>query len=273
MVMLVLFSKPVLCQNVDSLTLKNLLENIPGVVQHSNFHGFHELDFTFNGRKAIVVAPEKAAKGHPWVWRARFWGYEPQADSTLLARGFHVVYCDVVELFGNEEALTLWDDFYKMLVKCKLSKKAVMEGVSRGGVYVYRWAARWPRRVAAVYVYVPVLDMKSWPGGKGKGKCSSSDWELFKQDFNLTTEEEAIAFKGNPLDLTEIIARGKYPMLHVVGDADVVVPVDENTTPFAEKIKAAGGKIEVINIPGAHHSHSLKDPAPIVNFILKAYRK
>ena len=38
----------------------------------------------------------------------------------------------------------------------------------------------------------------------------------------------------------------------------------------ANYTKRAGGKIEVILKPGGkHHPHSLKDPAPIVDFLLK----
>ncbi|MEQ8339086.1 MAG: alpha/beta hydrolase, partial [Cyclobacteriaceae bacterium] len=60
------------------------------------------------------------------------------------------------------------------------------------------------------------------------------------------------------------------PMLHIVGDADEVVPVAENTTIFEERVKAAGGKIQVIHKPGiGHHPHSLENPQPIVDFALK----
>ena len=259
------------CSRPDGNVLANILEVLSGEVSNGDFHGFHQLDFDFMGRKAIVVLPDKVAEGNPWIWRARFWGHEPQTDLALLELGFHVVYCDVVELFGNEEAQSLWDEFYRMLVKAGLSKKAVMEGMSRGGVYIYRWAARYPERVAAIYADAPVLDLKSWPGGKGSGLGSPKDWEVFKEDFKLSSEEEAMAFKGNPLDLAGTIAKGGFPMLHVVGDADEVVPVIENTTLFEKKIKEAGGSIEVIHKPGVkHHPHSLEDPAPIVNFILKA---
>ena len=34
------------------------------------------------------------ADGKPWVWRARFFGHEPQFDIAML-KGYHVVYCDV----------------------------------------------------------------------------------------------------------------------------------------------------------------------------------
>lgn len=248
-----------------------LLKEQPRDAKHFNFYGFQGYDFTFRNRNAKIVIPRHTAIGHPWVWRARFWGHEPQTDIALLERGFHVVYCDVSELFGNKEALSIWNDYYKFLTSAGLAKKSVMEGMSRGGVYVYRWAATYPKRVAAVYADAPVLDLKSWPGGKGLGKGSPETWEVFKKDFNVKTETEAIAFKGNPLDLTRKISKAGFPMLHVVGDADDVVPVAENTALFEQKIKEAGGSIQVIHKPGVgHHPHSLQNPQPIVEFILRA---
>jgi hypothetical protein len=236
-----------------------------------NYHGFQGQDFTFQNRSAKIVVPKRAAKGHPWIWRARFWGHEPQTEIALLERGFHVVYCDVAEMFGNDESMEIWNAYYKMLTKAGLSKKSAMEGMSRGGVYIYRWAVKYPKRVSAIYADAPVLDLKSWPGGKGKGKGSPQDWETFKKDFDLKSDEEALAFQGNPVDLTKKITRGHYPMLHVCGDADDVVPVAENTDIFEQKIKAAGGTIQVIHKPGVnHHPHSLTNPQVIVDFILKA---
>lgn len=248
-----------------------LKDGLPGNVSPFNFYGFEGYDFLFRGKNAKVVVPKHAAPGYPWVWRARFWGHEPQTDIALLERGFHIAYCDVAELFGNDEALSVWDGFYKMLTNAGLAKKAIMEGMSRGGVYIYRWAATFPGRVAAIYADAPVLDLKSWPGGKGQGKGSPVTWDIFKIDFNLKTEEEAIAFNGNPIDLTDKIARAGFPMLHVVGDADDVVPVAENTAIFEQKIKSAGGFIQVIHKPGVgHHPHSLPNPQPIVDFVLMA---
>jgi alpha-beta hydrolase superfamily lysophospholipase len=143
--------------------------------------------------------------------------------------------------------------------------------MSRGGVYIYRWAAAHPDRVAAVYADAPVLDLKSWPGGKGRGKGSPNTWETFKKDFGLKTEEEALNFNGNPIDMVDRIVSGKFPMLHVVGDMDTTVPVEENTLPFEEKVRAAGGTIQVIHKPDiGHHPHSLPNPQPIVDFILQA---
>jgi lysophospholipase L1-like esterase/pimeloyl-ACP methyl ester carboxylesterase len=237
----------------------------------SSFYGYDCANFMFNGRKAKIVKPRRAAQGKPWIWRARFWGAEPQTEIALLDRGFHVVYCDVTELFGNAEAIDAWNKFYSFLQKAGLSKKACLEGFSRGGIYVYNWAAQNADKVACLYVDAPVLDVKSWPGGKGSGKGSAANWEIFKKDYGYTSDSAALSFKGNPIDKVEQIVQGGYPMLHVVGDADDIVPVNENTAIFEQKVLALGGKIEVIHKPGVnHHPHSLANPTPIVDFILKA---
>lgn len=252
----------------------DIFKKIKEPITVSSYYGYECADFTFNGHKAKIVKPRRVAEGKPWIWNARFWNVEPQTEIALLDRGFHVVYCDVAELFGNDEALNTWNKFYGLLQKAGLSKTACLEGFSRGGVYAYNWAAQNPGKVACVYVDAPVLDVKSWPGGKGSAKGSASDWEAFKKDYGYTSDEQALTFKGNPIDKIPQIVHGGYPMLHVVGDADSLVPVSENTAIFEKQVLARNGNITVIHKPGVgHHPHSLPNPTPIVDFILKATHK
>jgi lysophospholipase L1-like esterase len=236
-----------------------------------NYYGYKGLDFKQDNVNCKVVIPKFSAPGHPWIWRARFWGHEPQTEIALLERGFHVVYCDVADLFGNEEAVGRWNRFYSMVTAGGLSDKVVLEGMSRGGLIIYNWAAENPDKVACIYADNPVLDIKSWPGGYGKSPVSINDWKLAKEAFELITDYEVSVFKGNPVDKVTQILSGGYPMLHVCGDADEAVPYDENTGLFEKKILEAGGSITVIHKPGVgHHPHSLQNPEPIVDFILKA---
>jgi pimeloyl-ACP methyl ester carboxylesterase len=66
------------------------------------------------------------------------------------------------------------------------------------------------------------------------------------------------------------LAKAGIPILHIVGDADKVVPVEENSDIIEQRYKALGGNIQVIHKPGVgHHPHSLKDSKPIVDFFLK----
>ncbi len=76
------------------------------------WHGFDQGHFTIAGRAAYLVAPETAASGKPWVWRARFPNFHADMDIELLKQGFHVGYIDVGGLFGNEEAIAAGNDFY-----------------------------------------------------------------------------------------------------------------------------------------------------------------
>ncbi|KAA2238924.1 hypothetical protein F0L74_22170 [Chitinophaga agrisoli] len=238
----------------------------------SSFYGYACADFTLNGHACKVVKPTIAAKGHPWIWRARFWGHEPQTDIALLERGFHVVYCDVAELLGNSVAINTWNQFYALLQKAGLGKKAAMEGMSRGGIYVLNWAAANPDKVACVYIDNPVLDLKSWPMGLLGGRPADPPvLAQFKEDYNITTDEQLRQFKGSPVDKIKEIVAGKYPVLILCADADEAVPPEENTLLFERRFKEAGGEITVMHKPGfKHHPHSLPNPAPIVTFILSA---
>ena len=239
--------------------------------ESGNFQGFELFDFEMNQIKCKIAVPKKPAPNHPWVLRARFWGHEPQTDVALLERGFHIAYCDVSDLYGGNEAVQRWNDFYKLMTQAGLSKKVALEGMSRGGLIIYNWAVENPEKVACIYADAPVLDGTSWPGGKINGKGSAPDWERFKAVYEIKSEAEVDDFKGNPIHKTKEIAKGGFPMLHVVGETDKVVPILENTTPFAKAIQRNGGNIKIISKPdNGHHPHSLKNPTPIVNFILNA---
>lgn len=78
-----------------------------------NFHGYCGYDFWFEGVNCKIVKPYGEAPGKPWVIRARFWGHEPQTDIALLEHGFHIMYCDVADMYGSPEAVKRWNRFYK----------------------------------------------------------------------------------------------------------------------------------------------------------------
>lgn len=65
----------------------DIFQALPADKQLGKFCGFEMATFTFNGRQAKVVKPRQIGRMAPWIWRARFWGHEPQADSALLVRG------------------------------------------------------------------------------------------------------------------------------------------------------------------------------------------
>lgn len=235
--------------------------------------GFQRHNFTFDGVPAMVILPSTASDtasdpGGRWIWRARFFGHEPQLDLALLGRGYHLVYCDVSNLYGSPKAVTRWNDFYAWVrSEYPLREKVVLEGMSRGGLIIYNWAAQNPEKVSAIYADAPVLDIRSWPGGFWAGKKSQSDWDRCLNAYGVT-ENELPTLKINPIDHLEPLAEAQIPILHVVGLADDVVPVAENSDVLVKKLRALGGTIQVIEKRGVgHHPHSLKNPDLILNFL------
>ena len=242
----------------------------PGTV--SDYHGYTCHDFTVDGCAAKVVEPKQAAPGRPWIWRALFWDAFPSADLALLDKGFHLAYIEVGNTFGCPDAMAHWDPFYALLTGTYgLSHYPTLEGLSRGGLYIYRWAAANPDKVGCLYGDAPVCDFKSWPGGKGKGPGSPGDWAELIKDYHFASEAEALAFGGNPVDESILapLVKAHIPIVHVVGDADTTVPPVENTDIVRTQYLKHGGKFfEVVKHGCDHHPHGLSDPTPVVNFIV-----
>ncbi len=237
----------------------------------SAWHGYDRYDFQVDGRPVLVVVPKTAAPGRPWVWHGEFFGHKPAPDVALLGRGFHIVYMRVPDMLGCPRAVEHWNAFYRELTgKYGFADKVALVGLSRGGLYCYNWAAANPDKVACIYGDAPVCDFKSWPGGKGKGKGSRRDWDLVLSCYGFQDEAEALAYDKNPVDNLAPLAKAGVPLLHVYGDADQVVPWDENTGVLAERYRKLGGQITLIAKPGVdHHPHGLDDPTPIVEFIAR----
>lgn len=243
----------------------------PGTL--GEWFGFEIHDFHFDGRDAKVVFPREQAPGKPWIWRARFFGHEPQFDKAMLELGYTVVYVDSTPLMGSPKSVALWQKYYLWLRKeLGLSQTANLEGMSRGGLYTTNWAFQYPDEVASIYIDNPVLDFTSWPGGYGHGGRSDGDWADVLKSYELT-QEEALHYAGHPKDNKEgckALAEHKVGVFLVCGDSDKYVPGDENWQPFKALLEECGADVELILKPGQdHHPHSLPDPTPIVEFVLK----
>lgn len=214
----------------------------------TRWKGFERVDFSFENTTAWYVKPAQALPGNPWVWRAHFPTWHTEMDSILLSRGFHVAFINTNDLFGHPKAMRLWDQFYDYLTKAKgFAPKVALEGVSRGGLYVYGWAKRNPSKVSCIYAEAPVCDPKSWPGGKGKGVGSPKDWQRWL-DLNGLTEETASEFKDIPLNNLEGMAAFKIPVLHIISLQDKIVPPAENTFPLIEAYTKLGGPASVYSM-------------------------
>lgn len=237
--------------------------------ESSEWHGYARHEFRVRGRPCQLVVPKVADDERPWIWRTEFFGHEPQVDLALLSRGWHVAHMQVSDLYGVPRSIRLLQSFQRHLEsRVRLAPRAVLEGFSRGGLYAFNYAVAYPDKVAALYLDAPVLDIRSWPGGRGRGVGDPACWAQCLDAYGLT-EETAATFRGNPLDRAEVIAKAGIPIIAVCGDADDVVPYDENTAILKSRYRELGGVIKVILKRGCgHHPHSLVKCKPIVDFIL-----
>ncbi|MEZ6121770.1 MAG: sialate O-acetylesterase [Planctomycetaceae bacterium] len=247
-------------------------------IEKGDFHGFLMYQFALNNVPCRVACPKEVAPGTPWVWRARFWGHRPEFDVRMLQQGWHVVYCDVADLYGSDQAIERWNAFYAQLQTFGFHKAPVLEGMSRGGLIVMRWASAHPDQVAGIYVDNAVMNMRSWPGGTlpgglTSGKGSKGDWEKCLKAYGLTTESVA-GFHDGPLDRLTPLANAGVPIYALINQADGVVPPEDNGNLLAAKYRELGGSIIEHRRPDLdHHPHGLDDPAPIVSFAIESMIK
>lgn len=226
-------------------------------------------EFMWEGHACTLIEPQTPSSEKYWVWRAEFLGAFDQIDQELLRRGWYIAYCNLSDRYGCPSAVADMKGFHDYIVETfHLSEKADLFGFSRGGLYAFNYAVAYPQDVATLYLDAPVLDIRSWPGGKGTGEGSPACWEECKSCYGLT-EEEAADFRGNPVDHLDDLAAMGIPLLLIAGDSDKIVPYEENgkkledvykktTLPFLPVLKAGCG----------HHPHSVDDTAAAVEFIV-----
>ena len=247
-------------------------------LKKTTWHGFEQFHFKVADRAAYVVTPKEPTEGSPWIWRARFPGYHAQMDHQLVEQGYHLGYVDVAGLFGSPQEVEIGDEFYRFMTEQRgLSSTPVLEGVSRGGLLVYNWAAKHPDKLCCIYCDTPVCDFHSWPRGAGEGIGSEAAWKQCLLAYGIS-EAEADSFRGLPIHHAQVIADAKIPLLHIVSENDRVVPPKENTYLLRRQLQALGHSMEVISVPegteksnGHHFDHP--HPQQVIEFILKHSRQ
>ena len=228
----------------DKTATQQAAAQFPG--EKKQWNGFDQYNFEVDGRKCFVTVPKEAAAGKPWILRGLF--SDSPADADLVGKGFHIAYIDIVALHGSPKALAHWDAFYReMTEKYGLAKKVALMGISRGSLPAHKWASANPDKVACIVGIAPVCDIKSWPGGKGLSGGHGASWKQLLEAYGMT-EQQAMEYKQNPIDVLEPIAKAEIPVLHIYSPQDEGVPYEENSKVVAERLKELGGDFTGIAI-------------------------
>lgn len=225
----------------------------------SDWNGYRQIGFTVGGRESFVVCPTQPADGNPWVWRTEFFGAFDAVDRALLARGWHLAYHAMSELYGNGTAMTYMEEFHRVAVEeMGLSARPVLFGFSRGATYAINYAHFYPAHVGAIYLDAPLTDFNAM------GREAHDELYMRICACYGLNEAQMARFAGMPNDYAASIAEAGVPVAVCVGLADDVVDYKKNAAVFAERFHAAGGRLLLLEKAGVgHHPHSFSDPVNV----------
>lgn len=224
-----------------------------------DWNGYERRNFSVDGRESYIVCPKTAAKGNPWVWRTEFFGAFDSVDRELLARGWHLAYHSMSELYGNDTAMDYMTAFHRAVTQeFGLSARPALFGFSRGGSYAVNFAHFHPESVGALYLDAPLTNFN--------GTNREIYEELYQRilDCYGVTEEQMRRFDRMPNDYAASIAAAGIPVVICVGLADEDVYYEQSAAVFATRYAAAGGDLLLLEKPGVgHHPHSFDDPVHV----------
>lgn len=244
-------------------------DSLKGPLDGKMDFGARRDEFEVDGAEAFVLHPTRpAANGtRPWVWYAPTIGNNPGASNAwliqkLLDRGFYVVGLYVGETFAIPRSREQFTAFYHHLQQeYQLAPQASLIAQSRGGLNHYNFAADHPEWVNCIAGIYTVGDIRSYPG-----------LERAAPAYGLTPEalDKEVA-KHTPVARLEPIAAAKIPILHVHGDSDKVVPIEQNSGAIAKRYRELGGQMKLIVVPGKGHEFDAAffESQPMLDFLLK----
>jgi dipeptidyl aminopeptidase/acylaminoacyl peptidase len=165
----------------------------------------------------------------------------------FVAAGVAVAGVDVGEAYGSPRGRAGMSALYGELTENRgFAARPCLVGRSRGGLWATSWAAEHPRQVAGIAGIYPVFDLRTYPG-----------LEKAAPAYELAAEElrEQLAVH-NPIEHATALAKAGVPVFLIHGDADKVVPLQENSAELADRYKAAGAedRVKLIVVPGQGHN-------------------
>lgn len=234
--------------------------------------GYDCKELLFENHEAIIVYPKKGCANGFLAVKTEYWEAFPEVlEIPLLEQGFHLCFIKNENRWGIDEDLDRKARFIRYVQKeYGLNKKCVPIGMSCGGLFAVKMAARYPELMACLYLDAPVINYMSCPCGFGIANNLGDDNAEILGALGMKDISELLAYRDMPLDKIKTLVEHRIPAVIVSGDSDHAVPYCENGIFLEKAYRDAGIDIEVFIKPGGdHHPHGLKDPEPVVRFILE----
>lgn len=234
------------------------------------WNGFRGVEFRFEDRHCLLIFPSTPCEGNKWLLKTEYFNAFPAFEIEMLKRGFHLAYIANKSRWMVPEDVDVKDRFAQLLAdEFGLNEKCVPVGMSCGGLHAVYFAAKYPSRIAALYLDAPVMNLLSCPGAVGR--APNAAMAELERDTGLNFAK-LINYRNHPIDHVSELLSAKLPIILIAGDSDVVVPYNENGELLAKMYREGGGELVEIIKPGCnHHPHGLDDNTPIIDFVLNHY--
>ena len=131
-------------------------------MKKTNYNGYELIEDSFDGRQYLLLLPKEEAFGKPWVWRAEFFGGFDYVDMELVARGWHVAYYRVSDMYGNPESVELMKNFTDSSQRNMISMQRLIFSASQEVVFIPLIMRQSIPRISAWYILMlPCLTLEA----------------------------------------------------------------------------------------------------------------
>ncbi len=237
---------------------------------YDKFYGFETKRFKFEEKEAIVVFADESNRTNKWILKTEYFGAFPEVEVMLLKDGYNLAHVDNETRWCLESDTKRQADFCKYLHKCyEFHEKCALVGMSCGGMQSIYLAAEYPELVSVMYLDAPVINLLSCPGDLGAGCGGYFDEFQKAKGMDLS---ELIGYRNHPLDRIPELLKSNIPTILVSGNADTIVPFEENGRYLYQFAKEHELTLELyLKDGGDHHPHGLPDNSIVAEFIKKYY--
>ncbi len=232
--------------------------------------------FELDGLKGFLFLPAEPLRQQPqpWVMYAPtllpFYPdeHERWMHQQIVQAGIAVAGIDTGESYGSPRCVRALNSLYDHLVQHRgFSKRPVVVGRSRGGLWVCQWAAANPQRVAGLAGIYPVFDLTNYPGLEPAARAYEVSPEQLRETLQF----------HNPISQASKLAQNGTPAYLVHGALDQLVPLETNSLALHRMYHAAGKvdsiALEIIPDQGHNYWPGFFRSKGLVEFIIEHARK
>lgn len=245
--------------------MKTLKEE--NLVRYDN-QGFEQLEFTFLGKKAIVILPMEENRNGRAIFKTEYFGAFPILQLEFVRHGYTFLFLENRNRWGTESELIDQEKFLHFAFEeFDLEPGVITIGMSCGGMISILLAAKYPELIRGLYLDAPVMNFLSCPGGFGNApETTEAMWQEFEKAHGMT-KRELLLYRKHPIDKLDALIAARKPIYLAYGTADLCVPFEENAIELVRRYEETEIPFVVEAKEGCgHHPHGPQDPAKVIEF-------